>query len=73
MRRTARILAIMTILGSLTGCRSIHAPWARTETPEEPAHPLNEAPVRTARDAVPDSVMLRDQARGGYSESPAGQ
>ena len=69
MRRIASLAAAaLMLLGG--GCRTIHTPWARTAV-ENPDRPLDAPEVRTARDAVPDSVMLRGQI-GPYSDSPSG-
>ena len=70
MRRIARGVAVMAALAAC-GCQSIHAPWVRTAT-DSPERPLDAPEVRTARDVVPDKVMLGDRTRGGYSDSPAG-
>ncbi len=70
MRRIARgVVAVVALVAC--GCQSIHAPWVRTAT-DRPERPLDEPEVRTARDIVPDKVMLGDRTRGGYSDSPAG-
>lgn len=73
MRWIARVLVLSGLVSFLAGCQSIHRPWARIAYPEKAGHPLDEPPVRTARDAVPDSVMLPEQVRGSYNESPSGQ
>lgn len=73
MRRIAWVLILLASVSSLAGCRSIHRPWARMTSPEKNENPLEEPKVRTARDAVPDSVMLRDQAGAGYRDFPAAQ
>ena len=70
MRRIAR-LACLALPLALCGCRSINTPWA-TRTVEHPDRPLEEPEVRTARDAVPDAVMLRNQTGSGYVDSPVG-
>jgi len=59
------------LLGVNAGCQSIHAPWTRIAT-DRPDRPLDAPDVRTARDAVPDSVMLQGQMSGGYGDSPSG-
>ena len=70
MRRIAMGVAILA--APCCGCQSFRTPWSRP-TVVAPQHPLDEPEVRTARDAVPDSVMFRDQARGGFGDSPSGQ
>lgn len=73
MRRIARTGAVATALimvGINGGCHTIHAPWSKTET-QRADRPLEGPQVRTSRDAVPDSVMIRGQANG-YADSPTG-
>lgn len=70
MRRIARGVVVVAALAAC-GCQSIHAPWVRTAT-DRPERPLDQPEIRTARDAVPDKIMLGDRARGGYADSPAG-
>ena len=73
MRRIACALVLVASLSGFAGCRSIHRPWEHTASPDKNEHPLEEPKVRTARDAVPDSIMLRDQGRAGYNDFPAAQ
>lgn len=74
MRRIAKTAAILILIsGTGIGCRSIHRPWAKTAVREETDHPLAEPRIRTARDAVPDSIMLPNQLRAGYNDFPAAQ
>ena len=70
MRRIARGTLVMAALATC-GCQSIHTPWKRIAT-DRPEAPLAEPEIRTARDAVPDKVMLGDRTRGSYSDFPAG-
>ena len=70
MRRIARGAALIAVMAGC-GCQSIHTPWERIAT-ERPDRPLDEPEIRTARDVVPDKVMLGDRTRGAYSDSPAG-
>ncbi len=71
MRRIATWMFLLVLFVGGAGCQSIHAPWAKT-TIEQPDQPLEEPEVRTSRHAVSDAVMLRDQSRGGYADSPVG-
>lgn len=69
MRRIATGLIVLAALCG--GCSSVSTPWGRPQlVPTE--RPVDEPEVRTKQDAVPDSVMLRDQARGGFTDSPVG-
>ena len=70
MRRIASLAAAAALVFLGGGCRTIHTPWARTAV-EHPERPLDAPEVRTARDAVPDAVMLRDPS-GTYGGTPGG-
>lgn len=72
MRRLTTGAALLAVLSLGSGCQSIRTPWSRP-TAVAPKDPLDEPEARTSRDAVPDAVMLRDQAHGGFGDSPSGQ
>ena len=69
MRRIAKGAALLAALGCL-GCRSMRTPWDSAQKAPEPGSPIG-APIPRG-EAVPDSVMLRDQAQGGFDQSPVG-
>lgn len=68
MRRIATGGVVLAALSC--GCQSIRTPWDAPRRAN--AVEATRGEDRPADEGVPDSVMLRDQARGGFGDSPVG-
>ncbi len=82
MRRIAKKAAVLAAIGMVVGCQSIETPWDRMRKQAASSRPApaaeQEAPDVAEDRPKPDRktsdpLMIPQQVRGGYADSPSAQ